>query len=111
LKEQISRTLEGRRNTAEQMLNTLQPGELGDNFPLNTFLDEGIGLQRKGPIKADAALSWVGSVAASTSSTAITKRRQRNREQLVAKIGYDWKNIYKRLTRLDTRNTGKVNVR
>jgi hypothetical protein len=45
------------------------------------------------------------------SSVAMAKRQKRAREQIIGKVGYEWKNIYRTLVKLDKRNAGLITVK
>ena len=89
----MNRTLENRRLSAEYIVN--------QHENMDTYLDEEVPRSRH-PVKATAA---------SSSAKSTHNRRKQYREKIVGKIGYEWKNIYRRLTRIDTKNSGKVNLR
>ncbi len=88
---------------AEALAKAKLAKEQPDTAPMCKYLEDGIAAldQRKqpehvkGPVKASAAgmsAAFLGSMS-SASQNALAKRRARGREQVVGKVGYEWKNI------------------
>ena len=71
---------------------------------MDQYLEAEVPRSRQHPVKAMTTTT-------STTTKPGSSRRKQYREKIVGKIGYEWKNIYRRLTRIDTKNAGKVNLR
>jgi hypothetical protein len=45
------------------------------------------------------------------SSVALAKRQKRARDQIIGKVGYEWKKIYRQIIKNDKRNAGLITVK